>query len=645
MTAKDILLPYFRRPIPPQRVYQLRVEEEFELIDKFAFVKVFQQVHAILNLARDRNIPHIIRGSAGSSLVCFLMGITEIDPIRHGLELARFMNHGRQDLPDIDIDVPYCRREELYTAIAKTWPSMVARISNHVMYGQKVALRETAKQVFRASIPENPELRSRQQKKGLRILNKKHAKLDKVLTPDQVAKVEAEAKKKIGTLNHYSKHCGGIVIFENEGAVPQELVLEGGGDGLIQQIRLNKDETEDAGYIKIDVLSNRGLAQLVDSQKEPRSLLDYPTRDAKTETLLATGMNLGLTFGESRGMRKLFLGMRPQHVEDIAIVLALIRPAAATQGRKGEFLEQWRTGEEVKNPLHRQIIFDDDAIAIVREALGCDSAEADRWRKRFSKEDPSRRLGLRQALMKKGIDRGTQDRILGELEYLALYSFCKSHALSYAQLVWALAYEKAHNPHQFWVSTLNHCHSEFRKWVHYREARCAGILLTREKGPYRLGQRKGQAALVSIGHPAEQQRLSFVQVSKEEVDLKDMEQLGYWLSENFLPGCGIWPLSQQPLERWFGSKQQMRQMEVRFCGVIAATRVLKRDGLVSLITIGVDNQRYVDLVIPDEDKHEVFGYTFVEGKGTYEKRGFVETVQVESVRGVSLNTMLSRCKG
>jgi hypothetical protein len=112
MTAHDVLTPYFLREVPSSEVYQTRLQDEFHLVDKFGFTAVFVQVHAILDIARRLSIPHIIRGSAGSSLLCFLMGITEIDPILYGLQLARFMNEGRQDLPDVD-----CSSVFAYTAV------------------------------------------------------------------------------------------------------------------------------------------------------------------------------------------------------------------------------------------------------------------------------------------------------------------------------------------------------------------------------------------------------------------------------------------------------------------------------------------------------------------------------------------------
>ena len=643
MASRKILSEYFIRSVPEKQEYQDRLKEEFELIDRFQFEHVFQQVYTILQIAQELNIPHIIRGSAGSSLVCFLMGITQIDPILYKLELARFMNEGRQDLPDIDIDVPYNRREELYAAIASRWPKMVARISNHVTYGQKVALREAAKEVLIESFP-SPALRDTDQKKALKQLQRKQFQLSKSLTVDQQAVAKENAAKKTGTFKHYSKHCGGIVIFEEEGEIPAELLLET-DDPLLGQIKLNKDETEDAGYIKIDVLSNRGLAQLVEAQTEKRELLDYPSRDFKTEQLLAQGDTLGLTFGESRGMRKLFLGIKPRFMEDIGIALALIRPAAATRGRKAEFLERWKYGcEEIQSPELRQIIYDDDAISLVRDVLGCSSSEADRWRKVFAKQNPAGRIQFRKALYAKGILRSTQDHIMEELDYLALYSFCKSHAISYAQLVWALAYEKAHNPHRFWCAALNHCHSEFRKWVHYREARCSGLLLTRQRPPYRVGLRKGEPALIPINNQGEQQLLSDMFGKKASTDreqaITDMKRLGYWLSSEFLPNCGVWPESQQTLHNWFGSQREQQQVTVKFRGIIATGRILRRDGLVTLLTIGVDNKRYIDLVFPDVARDDLFKWSIVEGTGRYEKKGLLESIQIERVRGVSLDSLL-----
>lgn len=409
----------------------------------------------------------------------------------------------------------------------------------------------------------------------------------------------------------------------------------------MQQIYLDKDETEEAGLIKIDILSNRGLAQLVDSDPLHWSLLEYPSRDSLTEDLFARGDTIGLTFGESRGMRKLFIELQPHKMEDVAIALALIRPAAAVGGRKAAFLERWKHGaEDLGDALRKPILFDDDAILLIKAALDCDDSSADKWRKVFSKQNPKGRVEFRTQLYKKGIPTQIQNAMMDDLDQLALYSFCKSHAISYAQLVWALAYQKAHNPHFFWIATVNHCHSQYRRWVHWREARCSGLQLTREKGPYTFGKRKGKPAIVSTTSKGEQMLL-FTNTESDEQNIRDAQQVGYWLGERFLPNCGMWIEEQQTLHSYFGSRPTK---QVKFRGIIATGRILRRDGIATLLTIGIANRHYIDLVIPEKARNDLFRYAAVEGKGTFIKNGQIETITVDSISPVSYKQLLNSCK-
>lgn len=218
--SREALQPHFVRAVPSEDKYAHRLETEFSLIDSFGFTKVFLQVQIIVDILRQKKIPHIIRGSAGCSLVCFLLGITEIDPIRYNLELARFMNAGRKDLPDIDIDVPYNRRDELYKAIEEQWKNRVARISNHVHYGMKTALRDSAKEILLEHAP------SAERTKSLQKLRRRDFSLAKLLTPDEQKIAHEKAKELHGKIKYNSLHCGGIVIFEDEEEVPAELLLE-----------------------------------------------------------------------------------------------------------------------------------------------------------------------------------------------------------------------------------------------------------------------------------------------------------------------------------------------------------------------------------------------------------------------------------
>ncbi len=398
---------------------------------------------------------------------------------------------------------------------------------------------------------------------------------------------------------------------------------------MLKQIRLNKDETEDAGYCKIDILSNRGLAQIAEICPE-RPFTAYPTRDAATERIFAKGDTIGITFGESRGMRKLFVEMQPRNVEEIAIALALIRPAAASEGRKLAFIEQWHALNRSSNTgLQRPIVFDDDAILKVKRALNCDSAEADQWRKAFAKGNAKARVDLRLRLLKDGYDRELVDTIIDDMNQLVYYSFCKSHALSYAQLVWALAYWKSHRPHEFWCAAINHCHSEYRKWVHYREARCSGLLLSREPPPYKVGSREGSPALISL--ESTEQTLLKERPPLEQM-LYELKELGYWTSEEFLPTCGLWKESQQRLDG---------QQLVRFRGLVATGRVVHRNGnTCTLLCIGVDNREFIDCVIPKKQRHDLFQWRLVEGTGLLKSSG----IECSSIRGVSLQSLQPKRK-
>ena len=643
MNADATLRPVFRRPIPTDPIYEERVQQEFALIDKNAFTRVFLQVQQIMELCKKLSIPHIIRGSAGSSLVCYLMGISHTDPLQYTMDLARFMNHGRADMPDIDIDVPYNRRDELYTVIGKTWPGQVARISNHVLYKYKSALQDAMK----THAP--------------KITYRKNTPLETLVQdPELAATIKATLFEKLGTLRTESLHCGGIVIFDKEGAVPRELILKE-EDDVLPQIRLNKDETEDEGYIKIDLLSNRGMAQWWEASEGMKTLLDYPKYDEHVVRLFSSGNTIGITFGESRGMRHIYKQLMPSCVEDIAIALALIRPAAAVGGRKSAFLAAHRAGITPNSDLERPIVYDDDALARVRAVFNfggqtkfpketLDSL-ADQFRKAFAKQKVAQMLQFRDICKAQKLPASIVSQLMDDMSQLQHYSFCKSHALSYAQLVWALAYEKVHHPHKFWIAALNHCNSDYRRWVHWREARTSGLLLSRGQPPYRLGYTKTQQPIMI---PAKGEQLVLCRDTDPIQMYRDMKQRGYWLSSEFYPGCyrEITEAPQRKLKKVNNTLVGTESPEyiVEFRGLIATGRVVRceTDGdeavsggggkTITFLCIGYDNGKFMDLMVHGAKGH-LLGFTAVEGKGKIRRPDSEDTVEVLSIKGVSLNSL------
>ena len=192
ITQLEKLVAAFRKPLPPGTDYAQRLEEELTIIADLGFAKHFLRVVEILDLTRD--IPHITRGSAGSSLICWLLDISRVDPVKERIPLSRFMNPKRDDLPDIDLDFPHWRQQEVMDRIFRRWPGQSARVSNYVTYKEKSALREAAKRY------------------GAKGKLKRNFTLEEVV-PEFAEDARRLANKLLGKKRCISKHCGGILIF------------------------------------------------------------------------------------------------------------------------------------------------------------------------------------------------------------------------------------------------------------------------------------------------------------------------------------------------------------------------------------------------------------------------------------------------
>ena len=506
---------FVREPFDDPR-YLDRLTEELDIIESKGFIRCFQQVTDIIEYTRSQGIPHVLRGSGACSLMCYLLGITSIDPVAENMVLARFMNSNREDQPDIDIDVPHWVRPKILEHLYQKWPGQVARISNDVKYREKTALRKVLKD------------------HGVKGRIPKYFKVtDYFSDPAKVAKIEKEAEALVGTHRHWSLHCGGIIVYDD--GIPEDIVLKG------NQIALTKYDVDEKNLIKIDLLCNRGLSQLWDIDGRP--LDEYPYEDDLVSDLLCRGDVIGLTQAESRTMRKAFIALQPRNYHDVALALALIRPAAADGGRKAAYFRSLKEDKKM-----RMLIYDDDALGFISETIGCSLDEADKYRRGFKKQD-----GRLMSIFFNRLSYARKHELrIRQLNDLNKYSFCKGHSLAYGQLVWALAYHKVHNPKRFWQATTKHCHSSYRPWVHRYEAQRAGVFIpTRHHN-----------------------------MTTTEQFLKQK----WWADTDFLPGCTLTEDPDQP-GIWM------------FRGLVANTRRLNRYGRsVKFVTIGTGPGEYIDLV-------------------------------------------------
>ena len=524
-TINGNLVEYFIRDYPNKKSYRKRLTLELKLINEKNLENYLLRAVEILQITN--NIPHVTRGSCGSSLVCYLLGISNVDPVKNNISFARFLNEYRNTLPDIDFDFPHNMRDEVFLKIELRWPNQVARISNHVYWHEKSALREAIRRVgIKKQIPK--------EKINAFVNGLCEQKKNEIL----------KIKKSLeNTFRYYSLHCGGIIFFDS--GVPDELKLN---KKTLNQIVYDKNDVSKSKQFKIDILSSRGISQLMDITKEINfSECFY---DKKTYDLLKSGNNIGITLGESPLIRKAFLKIQPNSIHDIAICLAIIRPAAENDCLKDQNINY-------KNEL----IFDDDAINILSKTLCIDEGLADKFRRYISKDkwDEKDKILYNNLLNK--LPHNEKTKLVERLSNLRKYSFCKSHSYSYAQLVYKLAYQKAHNPKDFWKSTLKHVNSSYRKWVHLYEAQKYGVYKT-DKDKSLYAQNKDKTFY----------NLSF---------MEQMKRYGYWNMKQY----SFYPNS------YFYKKNDIYY----FSGLIASLRVLDYEKKIIVCFINTGKE-YIEIL-------------------------------------------------
>ena len=539
--SREEICNMFIRDLPNKLSYKKRLNRELDLIcEKDLFGNILRAVE-ILKLTK--NIPHITRGSCGSSLVCYLLGISHIDPIKYNISFARFLNIYRDNLPDIDFDFPHYLRDEVFLKLFQKWGNCVARISNHNYYHEKSALREAIR------------------RNGINKFISKYD-LDKEIRsyPNQLRENIYKTKQELeGQFRGFSLHCGGIIYFPD--GIPRKYILETNNRSVIQQVNLNKEDVTDNDNFKIDILSSRGLSQLY--QCCNFKLLDFSQNmgDTKTAELLSSGDNIGITLAETPLMKKALLLVKPNNIMELAICLSIIRPAA--KDAKKEF--------ELGSYRNDNIIFDDDAIFLISRLVGCDEDMADKLRRGYCKDKGDCMEELEYYLSQKSFNE--KKRIKSILSNLRKYGFCKAHALSYAQLVWQLAYQKAHNPKLFWKSTLKNVKSCYRSWVHIYEARCNGVTIDEKMASRSIyAKQRGKGDI------------------KKLTNLEMLKRYGYWniVGEEFYPDSYFFKSGDYYM----------------FYGLVAFSRMLSYGKYKKLaLMLGVGKNHYIELIVSGKTRY------------------------------------------
>jgi len=490
-----------RRYSPAGHVVIKRLEHELTTVRKNGFSDYFLVVHEIVNFAKRSGIPVEVRGSAAGSLIAHVLGFTRVCPIENGLYFERFMNPGRTDCPDIDVDLCWRRRDEVIRFCYEHWGfERVAMVCNINRYRLRSAIRDVGRTLGLEPVQINQLAREGKIKK--------------------TSPVYRLAEKLVGIPRHLGVHCGGIVVTPYP--VCEIAPLERANKGVIIT-QYDKDAAEAVGLVKIDLLGNRALSTVHEAIQIVRASgpqtqhvafgspshwrhvarggpspgengnggLRFDPDDGKTARMLSEGDSLGVFQSESPGMRQLLRGLKVKSKKDLAIALSLIRPGPASGGMKSEFIERHVEGKPFKS-LHPKIgkllgdtcgvmLYQEDVMRIAVEVAGYTVADADRFRSEVSKKVSAARVQaqyvdfVRVRAERAGIDRQTAEAIWDEVLRFAAYSYCKAHATVYANIAWQTAWLKAHYPHQFYCSLLNNHQGMYPLRVYVWDAKRHGV--------------------------------------------------------------------------------------------------------------------------------------------------------------------------
>ncbi len=456
---------------------EARLRYELDVIARMGFAGYFLIVADFIRAARERGIavgPG--RGSAAGSLVCYCLGITDVDPIQHGLLFERFLNPERISMPDIDIDFDERRGEVIEYVKQKYGRDNVCQIITFGTMAARAVVRDVGR-VLRLSYAETdrlakmiPTLPGMTLGKALDTVTEFGEMRNPVHPQHELLQI-AEILE--GLVRHASIHAAGIVI------TPTELVHH------VPLYRSQKDEVttqygmtalEDVGLLKIDFLGLRTLTVLemaVQRVRETHGIdIDWrriPLDDPGTYALLRQADTVGVFQLESAGMRDLLRKIAPDRFEDIAAINALFRPGPLKSGMVQDFIER-KHGRRPLESLHPKlveilretygvILYQEQVMRIASELAGFSLGEADLLRKAMGKKKRDVMEAQRSRFVQ-GAVRGEVDRVLAEsiweqIEHFAGYGFNKSHSVAYAVISVQTAYMKAHYPAEYLAASLS----------------------------------------------------------------------------------------------------------------------------------------------------------------------------------------------
>lgn len=454
-----------------------QVEHELKLIHELEYEDYFLTLWDVCHFARQERILHQGRGSAANSVVCFVLGLTAIDPIRLGLLFERFLSKERAEPPDIDIDFEHERREEVIQYIYRKYGAQhAAMVCTTICYRSRMAIRDVAK-VFGVETEKADQMVKYMGRDGLKRLIDNPVSLTQFgLSEERFHQILSLAFELQGFPRHLGIHTGGFVISHHPivDLVPVESATMDGR----YVIQWNKDDVNLLGLMKVDVLSlgmltalRKAFALLKEHRGVQMTLSRIPHEDTPTYTMIQKADTVGVFQIESRAQMALLPRLKPRTWYDLVVEVAIVRPGPIQGGMVHPYLKR-RAGLEKITYAHPKLepilrktlgipIFQEQIMQIAVAVAGFTPGEADELRRVVSSAWKKKAVmhGLRARLINGMLQNGLTvqyaETIYRTIEGFASYGFPESHAASFALITYASCWLKCHHPEIFTVAVLN----------------------------------------------------------------------------------------------------------------------------------------------------------------------------------------------
>jgi error-prone DNA polymerase len=482
---------------PRQRIWK-RLDDELEVIAKLGYASYFLTVGDVTDLIRDLGVRCAARGSGAGSLVNYLLGISGVDPIRHGLLMERFLSPLRGSLPDIDVDVESARRLEVYEAILDRFGGeRCVCVSMMDTYRVRHAVRDVGAALgmapgeIDAIAKAFPHIRARDARMALRELPELRAA---GLGQEEFALLFSLVERLDGLPRHIAVHPCGVLL--SDATLLDRTPVEASYAGFPMS-QFDTDDVEAMGLLKLDVLGIRMQSAMAHAVAEigrvdgVRLDLDdeeqVPFDDPETYRMISNARTLGVFQIESPGQRELIAKSGIDTFAEIITDISLFRPGPVKSDMITPYLEAkqgWKAAtyphpdlEPILGETHGVVVFHEQVIEIIARFAGISYAEADERRRALGDFEgmAETKVWFFPRALGRGYPLPLVSRIWSVLESFASFGFCKAHAAAFALPTYQSAWLKAHWPAHFLAGVLTHDPGMYPKRLILDDARQHGI--------------------------------------------------------------------------------------------------------------------------------------------------------------------------